>query len=71
MYSDEEIYIEPDLGQTVSLDIDDINDIAYQAYKTGGTTFILDMEVRVVKYLHLEYLAYCHGHRARVSIMRV
>ncbi|MEQ9308112.1 MAG: hypothetical protein RLN90_01575 [Balneolaceae bacterium] len=71
MYSDDEIYIEPDLGQTVSLDIDDINDIAYQAYKTGETTFIQDMEVRVVKYSQLEPLGFCQGHRVRISIMRV
>ncbi len=71
MYSDEEIYIEPELGQTVSHDIDDYNDKAYQAYRARETTFIQDMEVRVIKYSQLEPLGFCQGHRARVSILRV
>ena len=71
MYSKDEIYIEPDLGQTVSLDIDDINDIAFQAFRTKETTFIHDMEVKVVKYSQLEHLSYCQGHRASISILKV
>lgn len=72
MYSDEDdIYVEPDSGETALLDIDDKDDHAYHVYKAGTTTFIHDMLVEVVGYTQLEPLGFCQGHRARISILRV
>ena len=72
MHSDEEdIYVEPDSGQTAILEIDDKDDHAYHVYRAGTTTFIKDMRVKVVGYVQLEPLGFCQGHRARISIMMV
>lgn len=52
----EDIYIEPDPGQVIKLEIEDYDDKAYMAFKYGIEFFIQGVKVEVIDYKALESL---------------
>ncbi len=67
----DEIYIEPDAGQTATLELDDPGDFYWMAYQCKEPVFIGDSRALILKYEQLETLGYVVGHRARLVVKGV
>lgn len=68
----DEIYIEPDAGQTATLELDDPGDFYWMAFKWKEPVFIGDSRVVIIlKYEQLETLGHVVGHRARLVVRGV
>ncbi len=67
----DDIYIEPDAGQTATLEVDDPGDFFYLAHKRQEPVFIVNSRVIILKYEQLETLGHVVGHRARLVVRRV
>ncbi len=64
----DELYIEPDPGQTATIEVDDPGDFYWMAHKWKEPVFIGDSRVVILEYSQLETLGYVSGHRARLVV---
>ena len=64
----DEIYIEPDAGQTATIEVEDPGDFYWMAYQWKEPVFIGDSRVEILEYMQLETLGYVSGHRARLVV---
>lgn len=67
----DEIYIEPDSGQTTTIEVDDPGDFYWMAFQWKEPVFIGDSRVVILEYMKLETLGYVSGHRARLVVRGV
>ncbi len=65
------MYIEPDAGETATIEVDDPGDFYWMSYKWKESVFIGDSRVVILEYIQLETLGYVSGHRARVVVKGV
>ena len=66
-----DLTFEPDPGQQATLEINDLDDTIYNAFKRGLPIFIGEIKVKVVSYDFLKPLGYNPGYRAKVKCKRV
>jgi hypothetical protein len=67
----DEIYIEPDAGQSATIEVDDPGDFYWMSYNWKEPVFIGDSRMVILKYTQLETLGFVSGHRARLVVKGV
>lgn len=64
----QDFIIEPDPGQSVTIEVDDPGDFLWMAYQWNQPVFIGETHVYIEHYRKLETLGYVSGHRVQLVI---
>ncbi len=63
--------IEPDPGQTATIEVNDPGNFYRSAHQWYEPVFIGDSQVLILEYEQLENLGYVAGHRARMKVQGI